>query len=144
MPEPRYPNMIPARERSGYYHKDRYSSGPVRDGHKLVYIDGEGISVIHPPECEALRSDDAPTALVCPWDYAWEGIGDSWVEAYCSGDPFPVERLPEGVEVEVTWEIESGASWTDYGWEYDTAFSWWFGDEEHLQDQQPLRGQNDA
>lgn len=137
----RYPNVIPEGQRHGYYHKDRYSSGPVRDGHKILRneCDEDGIEVVHPKGCEIREDWGGGMTYVsynCPFAGALEGA-DGVLDLYCDGRQG--ERLadldlalPRGVEVEVTWESNAGASWTDCGWEYDGEFSWWFGDEPHL------------
>lgn len=133
---PRYPNVIPPNQRGGMWSKDRYSSGPVRDGHKILrnVCDEDGIEIVHPKAC--LEAEAHSVEWLCPLAAFLEGVDDV-LDLYCDGRESAhldaERRLPRDVEVEITWEVNSGASWTDYGWEYDAECSWWYGDEPWLE-----------
>lgn len=130
MAESRYPNVLEPRQQNGYNHKDCYCSGEIRDGHKLYREEDGHIHVEHPDGCEhhdPVPGTDVPLTSYpeCPWIYGIEG---GIREQYADGEDSPDinKRLPLYTSVEVCWEIRSGASWTDYGWEYDAEFVWWF------------------
>ncbi len=117
------------------YRKDEFDTGEMRDGHKLLRneCDEDGIEVIHPPSCEhreAFGNFEMISHPKCPWGTVWESF-DGPLHAYVDGADCPALAdldacLPRGVEVDVVWRYDGGANWTDYGWEYDAEFAWWF------------------
>lgn len=115
------------------FRKDEFDTGEMRDGHKICrdLCDEGGIEIVHPETCE--RDDKLGYRATCPWNMVFEAY-ESVLHAYAEGHDSPALSdldavLPRGVEVEVVWRYSGGASWTDYGWEYDAEFSWWFADE---------------
>lgn len=140
---PRYPNQVPKGQRNTMWRQDAYESGPIRDGHRLYReeddADGWTLHLEHPTDCPVLTeytSDRDGTTFPayqyhdCPWTYL---VGGSLQECYELGeDALPLDRLPLYEEVEIWWAFQSGATWTDYGWEHDASLGWWFGHEPEM------------
>lgn len=112
------------------FRKDEFDTGEMLDGHKLLrnVCDEDGIDVVHPATCEP--GHDFGYRSSCSWSVALE-MFDSVLDAHDQGRESPAladldVTLPRGVEVPVAWRYSGGANWTDYGWEYDAEFSWWF------------------
>lgn len=123
------------------YRQDEFDTGEMRDGHKLLrnVCDEDGIDVIHPKACEYKEYINGYAIIshpTCPWNMVWETY-DGPLSAYSDGHDSHVLAdldtcLPRGVEVDVVWRYSGGANWTDYGWEYDDEFYWWFDGEDSL------------
>ncbi len=120
------------------YRKDEFDTDEMRDGHRIMrnICDEDGIDVVHLPSCSRAHNWDGDPAIFwpgCAWNMVHETY-ESVLHAYADGHDAPIFRdldavLPRGVEVFVVWRYSGGANWTDYGWEYDAWFEWWFDDE---------------
>ncbi len=120
------------------FRKDEFDTGEMRDGHKLLRnVCGEdGIEIVHPSGCSHFEAFDG-VKIVASLDCSWGMVHESYesvLHGYVDGAESPAladldDVLPRGVEVPVVWRYSGGASWTDYGWEYDADFEWWFDNE---------------
>jgi hypothetical protein len=118
------------------YRKDEFDTGERRDGHRILrhVCDEDGIEIVHPASCrveEDFKNKRAIPRDLCPWNMVFESY-ESVLHAFVDGRESPTLAdldvvLPRGVEIPVVWRYSGGASWTDYGWEYDA--EWWFDSE---------------